>query len=81
MKNGIGLLSWVNVKSALVYGLVAGVLATVAYMLSVGDVFVLDWKLVLNNFVFGFLTSVVKNMATTNEGNFLGVTKVIPPTE
>lgn len=72
MSNGIGVLSWVNVKSALVYGVVMGVVAVVFYMVKIGTVFALDWHVMLDAFVYGVLTSVVKNILTTNEGNFLG---------
>ncbi len=75
--SGIGALSWVNVKSAFVYGLVAGFVAVAMYALSVGDLFALSWHTVINGFVFGFLTSVIKNFLTTDAGNFAGVIKTV----
>jgi len=76
--NGILTLSWGNVKSALVYGLVAGLVAVVAYMVSVGDVWALNVHSLVNGFVFGVITSVVKNLATTNNNNFVGVVSTAP---
>jgi hypothetical protein len=81
MNNGILKLDWINVKSAIIYGLVIGVGAVIFYMIKVGTVFALDWKLVVDAFVFGFLGSLVKNLFTTNNGDFLGIIKVIPPTQ
>lgn len=80
MQNGIGKLDWVNIKSAVVYGLVLGIVAVVVYIFKAGSVFALDWRLLVDAFVYGFLGSIVKNLLTTNSGNFLGVTKVIPST-
>ena len=79
--NGIFKLGWVNVKSALVYGLLSAILAIGMYMLSVGSVFSLDFHELINAGVFGFLgviISLVKNLLTTNSGNFLGAVEVIP---
>ena len=79
--NGIFKLDWVNVKSALVYGLLSAILAIGMYMLSVGSVFSLDFHELINAGVFGFLgviISLVKNLLTTNSGNLLGAVEVIP---
>ena len=81
MENGIFKLNWVNVKSALIYGLIFGLVAVVGYMLKVGTVFALDWHILVDSFVFGFLGSVIKNLLTTSEGNFVGLVKVIPKTK
>lgn len=81
MKNGLFKLEMENIKSSLVYGLLWGLLAIVVYMVQVGDVFALNWREVLNAGIFGFLgiaVSLIKNLLTTAEGNFMGVTKVIP---
>lgn len=76
--NGIGQLSWVNIKSAIVYGLLAVILAIIAK----GSIFALDWRVLVDIGVMGVLTSFVKNIFTTNNGNFAGVVKVIDtPTE
>lgn len=71
--NGILKLSWGNVRSALVYGLVAGVVNAAIYAVGVGDVFNLNWHFLVNGFVFGVITSVLKNLFTTDSGNFVGV--------
>lgn len=67
------MISWVNVKSALVYGLLAMVLAIIAHK----SIFGLDWYALIDVAVMGILTSFVKNFLTTNDGNFVGVVKVI----
>lgn len=78
MQNGIFKLDWVNVKSAVIYGLVVGLGLMFAYAISIGDIWALDWHILVNTFVLGFLGSVVKNLFTTNKGNFVGLIKVIP---
>lgn len=76
--NGIGVISWINVKSALVYGLLAVLMAIIANK----SIFGLDWRILVDTAVMGVLTSFVKNFLTTNDGNFVGVVKVIDaPTE
>ena len=74
-------LSKENIKSALVYGLLSGILAIFMYALEVGDLFKLDWKALVNAGVFAFMiamVSVIKNLLTSDEGKFLGITTVIP---
>jgi len=76
--NGIGVISWINVKSALVYGLLAVLMAIIANK----SIFGLDWRVLVDTAVMGVLVSFVKNFLTTNDGNFVGVVKVIDaPTE
>ncbi len=87
----MGKISWVNIKSALVYGLliafVLALLAMAGYVLQVGDVFGLDWRALVNAGVIAFISgivigvSIIKNLLTTNEGKFMDLVKVIPPTE
>lgn len=84
-------LSWSNVKSAIVYGLltlVAVFLFSVAQsVLDVGSIFGLDWKHIVDTAVIATIPSVVtvlsllKNFLTTNKGKFLGVATVIPDKE
>lgn len=84
MQNGIFTLSWANIKSALVYGLLSGLLAVLVYVVSVGDVFALDSHALINAGVFGLagsIVSIVKNLLTTDSGKFLGAIKTTPPTE
>ena len=81
--NGILTLSWTNCKSALVYGLLSAILAMSLYAISIGDVFKLDLHALINSGVFGLLAvlvSLIKNLLTTNQGNFLGTTKVVDTT-
>lgn len=72
MDNGILKLSLENVKSAIVYGL----LAVALFVISKGSVFGLDWHALVDVGVLGLLTSLVKNLLTTNEGNFVGLVGV-----
>ena len=74
-------LNWINVKSALVYGLLWGLLAVFIEIKEIGDVFKLNWQDLLNVFVMAGLAIVitlVKNILTTDSGNFVGAIKVIP---
>jgi glycyl-tRNA synthetase alpha subunit len=77
MQNGIGKLSLENIYSALVYGVVAVAL----YIIAQGTVFGLDWRMLVDIGALGILSSFVKNLMTTDKGNFVGVVKVIPPIE
>lgn len=74
---GLLQLSWINIKSAIVYG----VLALCVYIISKGSVFGLDWKILVDVFILAILTSFVKNFFTTDSGDFAGVVKVVdaPP--
>ena len=81
MNNGLGKLDWINIKSAIIYGLIIGVGAMFAVAIGVGDLWKLDWHVLVNAGVFALLGSLVKNLLTTNSGNFAGIVKVIPPTE
>jgi len=75
--NGLLQLSWINIKSAIVYG----VIAVCLYIISKGTVFGLDWKILVDVGVMAILTSFTKNFFTTNSGDFAGVIKVVdvPP--
>jgi len=66
-------------KGAVVSGLIMGLLAIIAVVLQAGTIFNLDWQVVINAGVLGFLSaiaSVVKSLGTNVEGNFLGAVKV-----
>lgn len=86
--NGIFTLTWANVKSAIVYGLlVLGVSFALAFaqgVLNAGSIFGLDWKHIVDTSVIATLPilvvslSLLKNLFTTSSGKFLGMTKVIP---
>lgn len=79
--NGILSLSWANIWSALVYGLLWGLLAVFIKISEIGNIFNLNWHDLLNVFIMagiGFLIPIIKNLLTTDKGNFLGIIKVIP---
>lgn len=88
MKNGLFKLNWVNVKSAIVYGLVSMAFAAIVTfgeaIKAHGSIFGLDWHNIIDTTAmavlgaFVTLTSVIKNLLTTEKGNFLGAVKVIP---
>ncbi len=82
MQNGLFTLSWVNVKSAIVYGLLWALLVVLVEVQQAGTIFGLDWKTIADAGVLGFIAVIVtllKNFFTTKEGNFLGLVKVVPP--
>ena len=79
MNNGIGQLSWINVKSALMFSLLTAVAGVLVYILGIGDIFSLDIKVLINIFVLSLgngILSVIKSLLTTNSGNFIGVKTV-----
>lgn len=88
MKNGLFKLDWANIKSAIIYGLVAMavvfVLSVAESIINAGSIFGVDWSNVVDQGaiktlgVFVTLVSVVKNLLTTDKGNFLGAVEVIP---
>jgi len=82
MKNGIFKLSLVNVKSALVYGLLWGLLAMLLNMQMAGSVFNLNWKDVVDSGIMAMIAAVIsllKNLFTTDEGKFVGLVDVVEP--
>lgn len=91
MKNGLLKLDWENWKSAVVYGLLAmvlgGVFAVGKYIFDAGTIFGLDWKIIIDKGAMASLgmfiatVSILKNLLTTSQGKFLGVTKVVSKIE
>jgi len=82
MKNGILKLSLVNVKSALVYGLLWGLLAVLINVQMAGSVFNLNWRDVLDTGVMAMIAviiSLLKNLFTTDDGKFAGLVDVVEP--
>lgn len=72
-------ISWTNVKSALVLGAIIGFLGVSSYVVQIGDIFKLDWHVLVNIFVLAAIASIgstIKNFFTTTDGNFLGIIKV-----
>lgn len=84
MKNGILGLSWVNVKSALVYAFLIFLSEAIIFIVHQGTIFGINWKELIDVSIIPvgvFVISIIKNLLTTNSGSFLGIIKVIPPTE
>ncbi len=68
-----------KLKSALVSGVLAAVLAGAGYFLQVGDIFAIDVRTLVNVVALAGLTAVVsliKSLATTEEGKFVGAVKI-----
>ena len=75
--------SWTNVKSALIYALLIAIVEGIGFIISAGSVFSVEWHGLVNAMVLPalvFIVSIIKNFLTTAKGNFVGVVKVIPPT-
>ncbi len=68
-----------QLKSALVSTVLVAVMAIIGYITGVGDIFSLDWKVLINIGVMALLAglaSVIKNLLTTDSGNFAGVLNI-----
>lgn len=64
------------VKSALVSLLLMAIITVGGYIISLGNIFAIDWKVLANLAVISFLTglvSIVKNLLTTEQGTALGI--------
>jgi len=71
--------SFVQIKSALVSGIIMAFFAIVGYVLQTGDIFSLDWRTIANVAVLAGLTaatSYLKSGLTTSQGNFAGLVKI-----
>lgn len=69
-------MTFVQVKSAVVSGVIAGVLGVAMYVVGVGDLFKLDVHSIVNVFALAVLTTVVsllKAVVTTSTGTVAGV--------
>lgn len=74
-------LSWINIKSALVSGVITTVLGIAGYIIGVGDIFKLDTHTLLNVGALAGLTtivSIIKSFLTTETGSVAGVQVVQP---
>jgi len=63
-------------KSALVSGLITGILAMAGYIIGLGDVFQIEAKPLINVFAMATLTTIVsliKSSLTTETGKVMGV--------
>lgn len=67
---------WINLKSALVSGLLMALFGAGTYVLQLGDVFKVEIHSLANIVALAFaaaIVSFVKNSLTTDSGNFAGV--------
>jgi hypothetical protein len=67
---------WISLKSALVSGVITGILGVAGYIIGVGDVFALDVHTLVNVAALSGLTTVVsliKAGLTTNTGTLGGI--------
>lgn len=67
---------YMYIKSALVSGVLMAVLSVATYILSVGDIFSVDGKIMANIAVMSLLTAIVsfvKSSLTSTSGKFAGV--------
>ena len=67
---------WTNIKSALVSGVITGVLGIAGYIIGVGDIFKLDVHTLANVGALSALTTIVsliKAAMTTDKGFIAGV--------
>lgn len=86
--NGFLTLTWSNIKSALVYGIITlgaiFLLSVLQSILNAGSIFGLDWKQIVDSAVIAtipaliIVVSLAKNLATDSKGKFLGAVEVIP---
>lgn len=77
-------LSWINIKSAIVYAILMALLSMIVYVISVHDLWAIDTHVLINSGVLAFftgITSLIKNILTTDSGKFLGIFQVVPPTK
>jgi hypothetical protein len=80
-KNNMFNLSWTNIKSALVSGVIMGILAIAAYIIGVGDIFSLNFHSLANAGALATLVTIVslfKSFITTETGTVAGI-QVVPP--
>ena len=76
---GIDKTMYKSIKSAVVSGLIAGILAILADVIHLGTIFAIDWHTLVNDGViaaFVAIVSLLKAGGTNAEGDFLGVVKI-----
>jgi hypothetical protein len=79
MNNNIFTINWTNIKSALVSTILTAVLSMAVYVVSLNDIFVIDYHTLANIGAISVLTgliSLIKSFLTTDSGRFLGATKI-----
>lgn len=82
-KSALGKLNWLDIKNSIVYFLLMlsleGLLALCLYIVGVGSIWKIDWKGLVDATVLPMiiaLTSILKSLLTTKEGNFVGIAKI-----
>lgn len=79
MNSNFFTLSWKDVKSAIVYGLLIAILTVLIFIKTAGSIYSIDWKTALDMFVISLITSgvsLLKSLLTTSDGKFVGLIKV-----
>lgn len=65
-----------NIKSAVVSMILTAIIAVAMYIIGIGDIFIIDGRILLNIAVMSLLTglvSIIKSSGTDNGGYFAGV--------
>lgn len=78
MQNGIFTIDMAGVKSAIILAALTAFGLGLAYIIGLGDVFLVDGHKLINILTLGFATgiaSLVQHILTTNDDKFLGITK------
>ena len=76
MNSKLGTLNWVEVKNALVLAFITALVAIILSIVSAGNIFGLDWKVLANTGALAFLVffvSTLKDLLTTSKGTIAGV--------
>lgn len=74
-------LNWADLKSALVYAVLAALAALLVYVIGLGDLFLITFKPIVN--IFGLslaagILSVIKHALTTSDNKFIGAVDLTP---
>jgi len=71
--------NFANVKSAIISGVLMALFAMCTYIVSVGNIFTMDYAQLANIGAIAGVTSIVsllKSMLTTSDGKFVGMTSI-----
>lgn len=71
--------SWLQIKEALVVGFLTSIVVIIFEILAAKSIYIIDWKVLLNDAVIGFLTVIgtfLKSLLTTSNGNIVGLFKI-----
>lgn len=67
------------VKSALVSTVLMAILSMAIYIVGLGDIFKVNWLVLVNTGVLAFLTgciSIIKSLLTNEDGKFAGIVQI-----